>query len=215
MSKPKETKFGPAVLQSLKESLFKQGECQPHNEVFDALHEEAVAAVHIELTSLTGIDPDTLDDNQQEELVNAYKSGFWEPTTTEAHTRLQAECEALKEQVAAFSAALADMTFSAPSAPDPRFPGMFVPRVPTMSTAHVTREDFERLQYALHPAVIGKSPDGFILHIGDLSDDIEVEFAGFSEALRNIVLRLTEAGYHYVRFDSTHEMVESFPTFVW
>lgn len=115
MSKPKETKLSPAVFQSLKESLFKQGECQ-NEPVYEALHEEATMAVRSEVSSCTSIEPDTLNDAQWEELIGAYKSGFWEPTITEAHTRLQAECEALKEQVAAFSAALADKTASAPSA---------------------------------------------------------------------------------------------------
>lgn len=82
-----ETKLGPAVFQSLKESLFKQGECQ-HNEVLDALHEEATMAARSEVSSCTSIEPDTLNDAQWEELIGAYKSGFWEPTTT--HTRLQA-----------------------------------------------------------------------------------------------------------------------------
>jgi hypothetical protein len=216
MSKPVEVKLSPAVFQSLKESLFDQGGCQ-HDEVLDALHEEATKAAR-GLSLDNSIEPDTLNDDQWEELIGAYKSGFWKPTTTQAHTRLQAECEALKAQIAAFSAALADMTFSAPSAPDARFPGMFVPRTPTLSLNHLPLEEATRLcdpSATAHPAVIGASSDGAIFHIGDLSDDIETEFAGFSEAFRNIVLRLTEAGYNYVRFDATLETVESFPTFDW
>lgn len=210
MSKPVEVKLGPAVFQALKDALFKQGECQPHSEVFDALHEEACDAVDKELTA-AGYEYEELDDHQREELIGAYKAGFWEPTHKDER------CE-LKEQVADLYNALADKTVSAPCTPDPRFPGMFVPRVPTLSLNHLPLKDAARLcdpADLAHPAVIGSSTDGAILHIGDLSDDIETEFAEFSEAFRNIVLRLTEAGYNYVRFDATHEKVESFPTFDW
>jgi hypothetical protein len=210
MSKPVEVKLGPAVFQSLKEILFKQGESHPHDALFDILHEEACDAVDIELTAAE-YDYNELDDDQRHELIDAYKAGFWEPTHKD-------ERRELKEQVADLYNALADKTASAPCTPDPRFPGMFVPRVPTLSLNHLPLKDAARLcdpADLAHPAVIGASSDGAILHIGDLSDDIENEFAGFSEAFRNIVLRLTEAGYNYVRFDATHETVESFPTFDW
>ena len=39
--------------------------------------------------------------------------------------------------------------------------------------------------------------------------------AEFSEAFRNIVLRLKEAGYNYVRFDNAQENIPAFPTFDW
>lgn len=210
MSKSVEVKLGPAVFQALKDALFKQGECQPHSELFDALHVEACEAVEHELLA-TGYEYEELDDDQRHELIGAYKAGFWEPTHKDER------CE-LKEQVADLYNALADKTASAPSAPDPRFPGMFVPRVPTLSFNHLPLTDATRLcdpSAVIHPAVIGASSDGVILHIGDLSDDIETEFAGFSEAFRNIVLRLTEAGYSYVRFDAAHATVECFPTFDW
>lgn len=200
-------KLDDTTLEEYRQWTFEYGRDAHHTEVFDALHEGACETVEAFLTS-KGIDSDDLDDDQLNKLIRAYKDGFWEP----AH---KTERKELKAQVAALSGSLSDMIFSAPSAPDVRFPGMFVPRVPTLSTAHITKEDGDRLQHNYIPALIGRSPDGAILHIGESDDDPEEEFAEFSEAFRNIVLRLKEAGYNYVRFDNAQENIPAFPTFDW
>jgi hypothetical protein len=177
-----------------------------HREVFDALHEEAVEAVDTACQDYA-IGYDDLDPDDREFLILAYKDGFWEPTH-------KLERDELKAHVEGLSARLSDMIFSAPAAPDGRFPEMFVPRVPTLSTSHMTREDADRLHHHYQPSAMLSSSDGALLHIHNCSDP-EEEYAEFSEAFRNIILRLVEAGYSYVRFDSCHEPIASFPTFDW
>lgn len=92
---------------------------------------------------------------------------------------------------------------------------MFVMNVPTMSTAHITKEDGARLSDPGSIEVLAEITGGSG-HIVDFdAADIEDDFSDYSEAFRAILHKLAAAGFTYVRFDSDHDVCPKFPTFIW
>jgi hypothetical protein len=95
------------------------------------------------------------------------------------------------------------------------FTNMFVAPVAMISTSHITKEDGARLLHGPVPAaVIYRSSEGALIHIFKFIDP-DKEFDDFSEAFRDIIKKLNEDGYSYVRFDEIFPTVPELPTFDW
>jgi hypothetical protein len=95
------------------------------------------------------------------------------------------------------------------------FTSIFVAPVAMLSTAHITKEDGARLLHGPVPAaVIYRSSEGALISIYEFADPDE-EFANFSEAFRDIIKKLSEDGYSYVRFDEVFPTIPELPTFDW
>ena len=95
------------------------------------------------------------------------------------------------------------------------FTNIFVAPVAMLSTSHITKEDGARLLHGPVPAaVIYRSSEGALISIYEFADHDE-EFANFSEAFRDIIKKLNEDGYSYVRFDEVFPTISELPTFDW
>lgn len=192
----------PNEYKKIREKLFAAGRDNEHPFIFEALHDEAHDTVDkvVRDAGYSMFDEADVCDADLDDLAGAYKDGFWE--------------NANKTEIVQLKAFISDGIASTKGTSDPRFPDLFVPRVPMLSTQHMTEDDSVRV-LAGHPSIIARYDEGCFMHIGNNASEIEKEFAGFSIECRNLMLRLVEAGYTYVRFDSDAVVCPSFPTFDW
>ena len=192
----------PNEYKEIREKLFAAGRDNEHPVIFDALHDEAHDTVDkvVRDAGYSMFDDDDVCDADLDDLAGAYKDGFWE--------------NANKTEIDQLKAFISDGISSPAGQADPRFPDLFVPRVPMLSTQHMTEDDSVRV-LAGHPSIIARYEEGCFMHIGNNASEIEKEFARFSIEFRNLMLRLVEAGYTYVRFDSDAIVCPAFPTFDW
>ena len=228
------TKLTTAELNALKIRAFSAAEDGELTYLMEELHNEAVNGAENVVQDHCDIPFDDLPDDQREALIMAWKDGFWEPTHKEERDNLKAEVQRLRDALESIRGvransnsepdamgealekcvAVASETLGTSGAD--RFPGLFVMKVPTMSTCHITKEDGALLCAAGRVEVLAEISGGYG-HIVDFpdADTIEEDFAEFSPAFRHILTELAKAGYTYVRFDADHMPCPAFPSFEW
>jgi hypothetical protein len=172
------------------------------------LHDHAHHCVDEVLTAAGySLFDDEVEHGEVDDLVAAYEEGF--RSSANKH-----EVAELKKTISKLESYISDHLASTAASSDPRFPEMFAPRIPSMSTKHVTSYDGEILNRRGHSSIILGSPTASVIYVSSF-DNIEDEFKIFSSAVRDILIRLHEAGYNYVRFDAHAPVIDSFPTFDW
>lgn len=224
-------KLNDEQMSILKHEIARAGREHQHAKVFEELNDEAFQAAEDALSDHHDATLEDLEREQSEELKQAFMAGFWENAHKEEREALKAEVASLRaalESIAATRAngnsepdvmadALEQCTGKASEAlAGSKKPPFFVMQVPTMSAAHITKEDGALLCAAGRVEVLAEISGGFG-HIVDFpdADTIEEDFAEFSPAFRHILTELAKAGYTYVRFDADHMPCPSFPSFEW
>jgi hypothetical protein len=209
---PEPTKLDEATFLRMKQALTKEGHDNPPEYLYEALHDGAVVAVEVAARDEAIDAYDDVDDDQREELLLAYKNGFWSSINEHEIKDLTKRNEELAKRNNEVTDA---MTALVASGVDHRFPGMRAPRIALMSSKHISPADKERLTatFPLAPTLPDMSEFLVMLPIGGGRWDVESEFRLFSIPFRDLLIHLAESGYGHVTFSELVPPIEFFPVF--
>lgn len=91
----------------------------------------------------------------------------------------------------------------------------WITEVPTISTAHITLEDSEKL--AMPDLFCDPDSNKWVMDLeyGWLFNLAEVPLDKFSDGMRITIRALIESGYKFVRLDQDGDTIDGLPTFDW
>ena len=95
----------------------------------------------------------------------------------------------------------------------------FTRRFVELSTAHITKGDYERLTHELHPIIVHDLDPGWLIYIPCRRDDPDLwktlAASAFSPELKSLLKKVEAAGFHYLRLDPDAKEHPGLPTFEW
>ena len=88
-----------------------------------------------------------------------------------------------------------------------------------LSTAHITKDDDNRLAHELHQLIVHDLDPGWLIYIPRRRDDPDfwdqLAASAFSPALRKLLKKVSAEGFRYLRLDPDAKTHPGLPTFEW